>query len=125
NTADPWNNGITVPSANPSRITFAHAGVYNIQFSTQFAKTDSGTDFIDIWLRKNGTNVPMSATELRSWGNDDRMVAAWNFFVEVDKAGDYYEIAWKSGDTNISMLSTAGNSVPGIPSVILTVTQVK
>lgn len=125
NTADPWNEGITVPSATPSRITFAHPGVYNIQFSTQFEKTDSGTDFIDIWLKKNGVAVPMSATELRSWGNDDRLVAAWNFFVQADKAGDYFEIAWASADTHISMLSTSGNGKPGIPSVILTVTQVK
>jgi hypothetical protein len=125
NTADTWNEGITVPGGNPSRITFAHAGIYNIQFSTQFAKTDSGTDFIDVWLRKNGSDVPMSNTELRSWGNDDRLVAAWNFFVEVNQAGDYYEIAWQSLDTDISMLSTTGNGKPGIPSVILTVTQVK
>jgi hypothetical protein len=125
NTADPWNEGITVPSATPSQITFAHPGVYNIQFSTQFEKTDSGTDFIDIWLKKNGVAVPMSATELRSWGNDDRLVAAWNFFVQADKAGDYFEIAWASADTHVAMLSTAGNGEPGIPSVILTVTQVK
>ncbi len=124
NTTDPWTVGIHVNSANRSRIYFEHPGIYNIQFSTQFAKTDSGTDFIDIWLRKNGENVPMTDTELRSWGNDDRQVAAWNFFVDA-KAGDYYEIAWQSKDSNVSMLSTASNGVPGIPSVILTVTQVR
>ena len=124
NTVDSWNNGIRVNSANKSRIIFDHVGVYNIQFSTQFAKTDSGTDFIDIWLRKNGVDVPMTNTELRSWGNDDRQVAAWNFFVDVTTPGDYYEIAWQSADKNISMLSTSSNGKPGIPSVILTVTQV-
>jgi hypothetical protein len=124
NTTDPWTVGIHVNSSNQSRIYFEHPGVYNIQFSTQFAKTDSGTDFIDIWLRKNGENVPMTDTELRSWGNDDRQVAAWNFFVDA-QAGDYYELAWQSNDANISMLSTAANGIPGIPSVILTVTQVR
>jgi hypothetical protein len=124
NTTDPWTVGIHVNSSNQSRIYFEHPGVYNIQFSTQFAKTDSGTDFIDIWMRKNGENVPMSDTELRSWGNDDRQVAAWNFLVDA-KAGDYYELAWQSADANVSMLSTQSNGVPGIPSVILTVTQVR
>ena len=124
NTTDPWTVGIRVNSSNKSRIYFDHAGVYNIQFSTQFSKTDSGTDFINIWLRKNGMDVPMSNTQIRSWGNDDRQVAAWNFFVEAN-AGDYYELAWKSADLNISMLSTAANGMPGIPSVILTVTQIR
>ena len=124
NTTDPWTVGIHVNSSNQSRIYFEHPGVYNIQFSTQFAKTDSGTDFIDIWLRKNGENVPMTDTELRSWGNDDRQVAAWNFFVDA-QAGDYYELAWQSNDANIFMLATAANGIPGIPSVILTVTQVR
>ena len=125
NTSDPWNDGVTVNSANHTRIIFAHPGIYNIQFSSQFSKSDSGTDFIDLWLRKNGANVPMSNTELRSWGNDDRLVAAWNFFVEVQNPGDYYELAWRSADANISMLSTSSNGVPGIPSVILTVNQIR
>ncbi len=125
NTTDPWTVGVRVNSANRSRIVFDHPGVYNIQFSSQFSKSDSGTDYIDIWLRKNGSDVPMSNTQLRSWGNDDRQVAAWNFFVEATTPGDYYEIAWQSHDTNISMLSTAANGIPGIPSVILTVTQVR
>jgi hypothetical protein len=124
NTTDPWTVGVRVNSSNNSRIYFDHPGVYNIQFSTQFAKTDSGTDFIDIWLRKNGMNVPMSNTQLRSWGNDDRQVAAWNFFVEA-VSGDYYELAWHSNDKNITMLSTPSNGLPGIPSVILTVTQIR
>jgi hypothetical protein len=125
NTADSWNDGISVNGGSHSRIIFAHTGVYNIQFSTQFSKTDSGTDYIFIWLRKNGVNQPMTSTELRSWGNDDRLVAAWNFYVEVTTPGDYYELMWQSGDANVSMLATADNGLPGIPSVILTVNQVR
>ncbi len=124
NTTDPWTVGIRINSTYKSRIYFDHPGVYDLQFSTQFAKTDSGTDFINIWLRRNGVDVPMSNTQIRSWGNDDRQVAAWNFFVEAN-AGDYYEIAWQSTDVNISMLSTTPNGFPGIPSVILTVDQVR
>lgn len=124
NTTDPWTAGIRINGTYNSRIYFDHPGVYNIQFSTQFAKSDSGTDYINIWLRRNGSDVPMSNTQLRSWGNDERQVAAWNFFVEAN-AGDYYEIAWQSADTNIFMLSTSANGTPGIPSVILTVNQIR
>jgi hypothetical protein len=124
NTTDPWTVGVRVNSSNLSRIYFDHPGVYNLQFSTQFAKTDSGTDFINIWLRKNGMDVPMTNTQLRSWGNDDRQVAAWNFFAEAN-TGDYFELAWRSDDKDISMLSVPSNGMPGVPSVILTVTQVR
>ena len=125
NTSDTWNSGVRVNSDAKSKIYFDHPGIYNIQFSSQFAKTDSGTDYVYVWLRKNGVNVPSSATVLRSWGNDDRIVAAWNFFVEVTSTSDYYELAWESADINISMLATGDNAIPGIPSVILTVTQVR
>jgi hypothetical protein len=53
------------------------------------------------------------------------LVASWNFFVEVTTPGEYYELAWRSNDVNISMLATTGNGLPGIPSVILTVNQVR
>jgi hypothetical protein len=45
--------------------------------------------------------------------------------VEVTTPGDYYELMWQSGDANVSMLATADNGLPGIPSVILTVNQVR
>jgi hypothetical protein len=121
NTTDPWTVGMFTKG---ERIYFENAGLYNIQFSTQFYKTDSGTDYINIWLRKNGEDVPMSNTELRSWGNDDRQVAAWNFFGEASP-GDYYEIAWQSKDKSMKLVSTRENGIPGVPSVIVTVTQVR
>lgn len=112
--------------ASDSRITLAKAGVYNIQFSAQIFKDDGGTDLIDIWLKKNGANVANSNTELAIVGNDGRFVAAWNFVVQAS-AGDYYEIAWSSADTQIYLEARGAASNPtrpAIPSVILTVTQV-
>lgn len=125
NTTDPWTNGISIVSG--SRITFAHPGVYNIQFSAQFAKDAGSVDYIDVWLKKNGSNVANSDTRLRTKDNDDRLVAAWNFYVEATTVGDYFELAWDnaSNDNQVYILATAANSVPGIPSVILTVTPVK
>jgi len=115
-------NGITI--VDQSKITFYGAGVFNIQFSAQFAKADSGTDYVDVWLRQNGTNVPNSNTRLRSTGNDDQFVASWNFMQTVN-INDYLELMWLSADTDISILANTGTSiVPGIPSVILTVQQV-
>jgi hypothetical protein len=109
-----------------SRITMANAGVYNIQFSAQIFKDDSGTDRIDIWLQKNGQNVANSNTEVVIVGNDGRSIASWNF-LEAASAGDYFEICWSSADTQLYLeaLATQSNPTrPAIPSVILTVTQI-
>jgi len=112
--------------ASDSRITMAKAGIYNIQFSAQLDKADSGDDTVQIWLRKNGDNVTNSNTELTLIGNAGKHVAAWNFVVQAS-AGDYFEIAWHSADTAVFINYIAAASTPtrpAIPSVILTVTQV-
>jgi hypothetical protein len=115
-------NGIFI--SNGSRINFQHGGVYNLQFSAQFDKTDSGTDTIDVWLRQNGVNVPWSNTKITSVGNNDKKVAAWNFMQTVS-ANDYLEIAWSSNDISFRIYAETGTIVhPEIPSVILTVQQV-
>lgn len=118
--------GITV--VNGSRVTMAHAGFYNIQFSAQIDKTDGGNDDIDIWLAKNGQNVSWTNTQQTLVGTTtERYVAAWNFVVEA-AAGDYFELMWSSADVDMRILSEVAQTSParpGIPSLILTVTQVQ
>lgn len=109
---------------NSTELTFTYAGVYNIQFSTQFLKTGGGTSDLYIWLDKNGNSVADSATGITMTGNNTKYVAAWNF-VETFSAGDYARLAWYSTDAGIDIISpTASAPVPAIPSVIVTATQV-
>lgn len=123
NTTD-LSNGVSIVS--DSRVTIANAGIYNIQFSAQFDKTDSGDDVLDIWLCKNGSNVANTNTEMTLVGNNGKHVAAWNFFVNA-AAGDYFELCWHSVDANVFINYVAAQSTPtrpAIPSVILTVNKV-
>lgn len=120
------SDGVSIGSP-ASRIVMTHAGVYNIQFSAQMDKTDSGTDVATIWLRINGTDVPRSATSVTLTGNNTKLVAAWNF-VDVLAAGQYIELMWSSADSNIRLYAADAQTNPvrpAIPSVILTVTQVQ
>jgi len=120
----PDANGVSIESS--SRIKVANAGVYNLQFSAQLNKTDSGSDSIDIWLAKNGNNVAWSNT--RTWlvGNDAKQVAAWNFVITL-AAGDYVQLYWSSADGDVRLFAEPASTAPirpGIPSVIATLTQV-
>jgi hypothetical protein len=126
NTTD-ITNGVSISgSTNPfnTYIKVANAGVYDIQFSAQVDKTDSGTDEIWIWIRKNGSNISDSATSIQLVGNGAHYVAAWNFFVNA-AAGDYFQLMWYSPDANVRLhAESAFGVVPGIPSLIVTANRV-
>jgi hypothetical protein len=107
-----------------SRVYVAETAVYNIQFSMQLDKTGGSSSAVYIWLRKNGVNVPNSATKIVIDGPNSEIVAAWNFVIDL-AAGDYFELAWQSSDTNVVLAEAAASgNIPEIPSVILTVTYV-
>jgi len=118
------SNGVSITGAGATEIRIAAAGVYNIQFSLQVRKTDSGADTIYVWLDKNGNTVDNSATNLNLVGSGAAEVAAWNFVVNA-AANDYYRLMWMSTDSHVEIVTvTAGAVVPAIPSVILTVVPV-
>ena len=113
--------GVTVGTPT-SRIYVDRPNIYNIQFSAQFINTGGGAHRAWIWLRKNGTNVPDSATVLRFQGNNTEDVAAWNFLLQMN-AGDYFELMWEVDNTGVSLHADPATAVhPAIPSIILTVT---
>lgn len=120
NTTD-MSSGVAVEALSKIRIT--NAGVYNIMFSFQFDKTDSGDDDVEIWLSVNGTNVSQSGTIVSLHSNNGKAVAAWNFFYQFS-ANDYFEIYWYSADLDLRILARAAQTNPArpaIPSTILTV----
>ena len=121
------NKGITITnngSGNPTRITFANAGTYNIQFSAQLDSLTGSAQQIQVWFAKNGTADPYSSTIITVQGTAAETAAAWNYWATVT-AGQYYEIVWAVTNTNVKLTASAPSGIyPGIPSVILTVNQV-
>lgn len=112
--------GVTIGSPT-SRVYVDTHNVYNIQFSAQLDKTSGGTANVWIWLRKNGTDIPNSASQVRIQGNDAETVAAWNFLLDMN-AGDYFELMWEVDDTSVQITNFAATAIhPAVPSVILTV----
>ena len=120
-------NGVSISGSTSPFNTYiktTNAGVYDIQFSAQVDKTDGGTDDIVIWLRKNGIDLTDTATTLTLPTNNSKVVAAWNWFV-TSAANDYYQIIWRSADTDLRLLAEPISvDHPGIPSVIATVNRV-
>lgn len=117
-------------SGRPSRITFAYAGTYNIQFSAQFHNTGGGGagNTVNIWFRLNGIDVPNSDTKLTVPSNAPYVVAAWNF-VQTVSATNYLEIMWATDNASIVVeyepAGTTPFAHPAIPSVIITAQQIR
>jgi hypothetical protein len=111
---------------NNSRITATNAGIYNLAFSFQFRNEGGGGNgqTVEIWLTKNGQAVTDSNTRIAVNTNSPYVVAAWNFFQQLN-AGDYLEIYWATDNQNVVMKTNTGTmGGPSIPSAIITVNQV-
>ena len=117
-----FSQGITRGTPT-SRIFADTLNIYNIQFSAQIVNTSGGgAHRAWIWLRKNGVDVPDSATAIRIQGNNTEAVAAWNFLLEMNQ-GDYFELMWAADNTGVQLQTFAASGFyPAVPSVILTVT---
>jgi hypothetical protein len=122
-----FSNGVNL--SDSSRLNVAQAGIYNLQFSLQFQNTTNDGQDVDVWFRKNGTNIDNSnsrfhLTERKSTGDPSHLIAALNFFVSL-AANDYVEIMWRPTDIGVSLEHFATSSTPtrpAIPSVIATIT---
>jgi hypothetical protein len=127
-----YNNTVDtnfVSIVSNSRITVQRTGVYNIQFSMQLQNSAASDYNVQIWLRKNGSDIADSNTEVtvpgKHAGINGAVVAAWNFLLPLS-ANDYVQLYWWAENSAVNMPYVAGLSSPtrpAIPSVILTVVE--
>lgn len=108
-------------------------GVYNVQFSIQFANTLITVQNAWVWLQKNGANIAGSASKYDVHGahlsSDGYLVATCNFFVPL-AAGDCLSLWWATAQAKVDATdgvyiekydaSASPFSVPAVPSVVLT-----
>ena len=108
-------------------IRVSQPGIYNYQFSIQFANTDSQIHAAWVWLRVNGVDVPGTGSRwditAKHGSSDGYVVAAANFFVEL-QADDTVEM-WAAVDNTGVYMEAYTASVspfprPSIPSVVAT-----
>lgn len=121
-----FSSGVSVVGG--SAITFANAGIYDVQFSAQMRKDSASSAQLDIWLRlvRGGStvDVPDSNTSVLL-GTARKFVAAWDFMVAVE-AGDQYQLMWSADDPTMVLLyqpPQTGPARPATPSLIVSVVQ--
>ena len=124
-----FSNGVTL--SNSSRLNVSQAGIYNIQFSAQLENTTNDTQDVEIWFRKNGSDIAKSNSRFglparKSSGDPSHTVAAMNFYASL-VSGDYVQLMWRTSDVGVAIQHYAAGTTPTrpvIPSVIVTVSYV-
>lgn len=124
-----FGNGVYVSDSN--KIYVRNAGIYNVQFSLQFANYANSAEYADVWFRINTTDVPRSASRFdlparKAEGQPSHLIGTVNTFLDLD-AGDYIQIAGAVSSVDVTLESYAADGTiprPAIPAGILTVNYV-
>ena len=124
--------GITVennPGGDPTRVTFAAAGTYEIAVHAQFANVDSADHTASAWFRLNGTDIAFSATELVVPKAADGGAAFYQVQgILVATAGQYVEFVVAVEDADVSLAHSAAITSPynrpSIPSALIVVQRI-
>lgn len=112
-------------------IQVENAGIYNYQFSVQFANTDTQIHTGYIWLKVNGVDVAGTGSKFdcpsKHGSSDGYLIAACNFYVSLN-ANDTVEM-WAAVDNTALYMEayaaqTSPFAMPSIPSVVATLSYV-
>jgi len=114
----------TITGSSPVRVTANVAGIYNFQLSAQLLSTNASPKDVQIWIRRDGTDIGYSARRFTSDINNAYFEMQWSFNIDLQADG-YIEMMWASDDTDVSLQSTAPSSpYPGTASAVLAVNYV-
>jgi hypothetical protein len=122
------SNEVALDPADNTKIVFAVAGYYNIQFSVQLINATSSVDNVVLWFRKNTVDIAQTGGVVsipsKHAGGIGAAIVSWNLVVGVN-AGDNIQLmmASESGNTVTATYPPGTAPVhPASPSVILTAT---
>lgn len=123
------NTGIAISS---NSIQFQYAGQYLIQFSLQFVNIGNEQHDINVWFRKNNvdmdwTNSVFTIPAKKNTEIPGKMIAVTPFIDGWYNANDTVQIMWHTATTDVYLESIAPKTnptIPGAPSVIVTINQV-
>ena len=119
NTTD-LSNGVRIGTTT-SHVIVDTEGIYNFQTSIQLDSTVATAEEFYLWFRINGVDVTNSASQARVQGNNAEVFLSLNFFFNL-KPNDYVELMFSVSSLGVQLLASGPVAPhPGIPSIILTV----
>ena len=120
--------GISVE--NDSEITIPNVGTYSFTAVLQVANASNAVQYVEFWLRLNGTDYPNSGTSVllqprKDSSNAYEQLVTISYIGTSQNPNDYIEVYWQSESTDVSLQYTAASgSMPAVPSIICGIQQV-
>jgi hypothetical protein len=119
-----YSKNISVDGTYTSRIVFAVAGKYMVNFTAQLNSQSANAKTFWFWPRINGTDIPGSTMRITLHDNNEAKTVARSGIFEVN-AGDYLEAMWAVDSLDTALKSYAAETFcPAVPSVTLLVKNV-
>jgi len=120
-------NGIEHSTENPGDIRIQEAGVYVVIAAPQIGRT-SGTEerFVDIWLRKNGNDIPNSNVRNVVGTSGGKDVIVNQTMMSFDK-GDVINVMMsvEAANEGLGIEAIHPTGEPLIPSIIFSMHKIK
>jgi hypothetical protein len=114
----------TITGSSPVRVTANVAGIYNFQLSAQLLSTSGSPKDVQVWIRRDGTDIGYSSRTFTNDINNGHFEMQWAFNIDL-QADSYIEMMWASDNTAVLLQSTAPSSpYPGTASAVLAVNYV-
>lgn len=118
-----YSHNVSIDGADASKIVFARAGVYELNFSSEITSTSASTVTFYFWPRINGTDIANSTMVTTLHSNGDKKIASRSGVFDVN-AGDYLQSMFAVDSTSGSLSTTAATAFsPASPSVTLSVAE--
>ncbi len=117
-------------SGNPTRITFANDGIYNVSFNLQLDNSDSSDHSLRIWQRKNGNDIAATASvvSVPKVADGGTTIFELNTLFSAT-AGDYIQVIFAVSNVAVTLRHDAALAAPyvapAVPSAIFIATQVQ
>lgn len=122
------SNGVSIDTVDTSKVVFAVAGYYNIQFSAQLLNFTTSDDNVTFWWRQNGVDIAYSAgiqaVPSKHGSSAGAAIVSWNIVLPIN-ADDYIQLYYASESGNTVTATYPAGTLPVhpvSPSVILTAT---
>jgi hypothetical protein len=119
-----YSKNVSVDGTDASKIVFAAAGKYMINFTAQLNSQSANAKTFWFFPRINGTDIPGSTMRITLHDNDEAKTVARSGIFEV-AAGDYLQAVWAVDDLDTALKAYAAETfAPAVPSVTLLVKNV-
>jgi len=101
-------------SAQPTKITVLHAGIYKVYYAIQMIKTDIGVDEASVWIRRNGSAYLNTNTNFNISGTGIKNLLTGNYLVDLGE-NDYIELYFSVKNISSIVTSTTVQASPSRP----------